>query len=163
MKSTIGQNIANYRKKADMTQAELAEKLNVSVQAISKWENDVSHPDIERIGRLARVLNTSAEQIINGEEAVAKAELSGNHNMSKRLFVLTVSVTDEESVDVKLRIPVELVLKSHEDGTLAKLLGESAQIPDTAIEMIKMGVVGFIANIKTEEAEVNIEVVDYDD
>lgn len=108
------------------------------------------------------MLHTSAEQIINGDEADINIELRSNRNMSRRLFVLTVSLTGEESVGVKLRIPVELVLKTHEEGMLKKLLGDSVQIPDAAIEMIKMGVVGSIANIKTEEAEVNIEVMDYD-
>lgn len=43
MKNTIGNNITKLRKEKGMTQAELAEKLNVSVQAVSKWECEVSH------------------------------------------------------------------------------------------------------------------------
>ena len=56
MKASIGQNISKYRKSIGLTQAELAEKMNVSIQAISKWENDICCPDIERIGQLAYVL-----------------------------------------------------------------------------------------------------------
>ncbi len=39
----IGENIAALRKKAGMTQEELSEKMCVTAQAVSKWENDVSH------------------------------------------------------------------------------------------------------------------------
>lgn len=43
METTIGKRIALLRRKAGYTQDELAEKLNVSPQAVSKWENDLSH------------------------------------------------------------------------------------------------------------------------
>ena len=45
MKKSIGQNIAYYRKKMGITQEGLAEKMNVTSQAVSKWENDLSYPD----------------------------------------------------------------------------------------------------------------------
>ncbi|MCI9449669.1 MAG: helix-turn-helix transcriptional regulator [Clostridiales bacterium] len=43
MKNSIGQNIAYYRKKLGMTQEGLSEKMNVTAQAVSKWENDISY------------------------------------------------------------------------------------------------------------------------
>ncbi|WP_273399142.1 helix-turn-helix domain-containing protein, partial [Traorella massiliensis] len=43
---TLGTKIAEYRKLKKMTQEELASKLNVSSQAVSKWENDLSIPDL---------------------------------------------------------------------------------------------------------------------
>ena len=86
MKNTIGNNITKLRKEKGMTQAELAEKLNVSVQAVSKWECDVSHPDLERIGELAQVLDTTAEFIISGTDAVAPAEIKSG-DIRKRLLV----------------------------------------------------------------------------
>lgn len=53
MKTTIGQTIALHRKKVGLTQEELAEKCCVTAQAVSKWENDLSYPDLESTGRLA--------------------------------------------------------------------------------------------------------------
>lgn len=44
MSETLGKRIASLRKKADLTQEELAEKLDVSPQAVSKWENDMVLP-----------------------------------------------------------------------------------------------------------------------
>ena len=43
MKLSIGENIRKYRKQADLTQEELADKLGVSYQSVSRWENGVSH------------------------------------------------------------------------------------------------------------------------
>ena len=146
-----------------MTQAELAEKLNVSVQAVSKWENDVSRPDLERIGELAAVLDSTAEFIINGEALEAQTELKSG-NVSKRLLLLTTNVKGSDPVDVTLRLPAELLMKARAEGTLAKLLGEnySEVIPDNVFEILESGVVGPVATVNTEDVFVNIEVVDYD-
>ena len=47
---TLGKKINEYRKLAGYTQEELAEKVNVSSQAVSKWENDLSVPDLGAVG-----------------------------------------------------------------------------------------------------------------
>ena len=49
---TIGQNISINRKEKGMTQEQLAEICNVSPQAVSKWENDISYPDITLLKQL---------------------------------------------------------------------------------------------------------------
>lgn len=163
MKNTIGSNITKLRREKGMTQAELAEKLNVSVQAVSKWENDISHPDLERIGDLAAVLDTSAEFIISGEKSTAKTEIKEG-DVSKRLLVITVNVKGSDPTDITVRLPAELLVKAREDGTLTKLMGEdlSKVIPDPVFEMIENGVVGPVATVNTEDTYVNIEVVSYD-
>jgi len=163
MRNSIGNNIAKYRKQAGMTQAELAEKINVSVQAISKWENDISHPDVERIGELALALNTSAESIINGESSVLTTTLKSNVDFSKRLILITVNVTSIKRTDITLRIPMELFVKAKEDGTLNTVIGDSMKdIPESVFEMIMSGVVGPIVNIKRDEVCIAIEVIEYD-
>ena len=51
----IGKNIASLRKKSGMTQEELAARLNVSAQAVSKWENESSCPDISLLPDIADI------------------------------------------------------------------------------------------------------------
>ena len=164
MNNTIGSNITKLRREKGMTQAELAEKLNVSVQAVSKWENDVSRPDLERIGELAQVLDTTAEFIISGDALETPTELK-NGNIAKRLLVMTVNVKKPDPTDITLRLPAELLMNARTDGSLAKLMGEkfSEMIPDTVFEMLESGVVGPVATANTEDAFLNIEVVSYDD
>ena len=62
----IGQYIRNLRKKTGMTQKELAEKLNVSFQAVSKWENGDTLPDTGILLELCDILNTTADKMLNG-------------------------------------------------------------------------------------------------
>ncbi len=64
---TVGQNIRRYRKEKNMTQGELAERLGVSVQAVSKWETDKSAPDINQLLPLSRVLGMSVDLLLGGD------------------------------------------------------------------------------------------------
>ncbi len=74
---TVGQRIKAYRKAKQYSQADLAERLGVSCQAISKWENDLSMPDISQVVPLAKVLGTSVDAILGmyGDESDDLAEL----------------------------------------------------------------------------------------
>ena len=67
MKS-IGETIANLRKQKGMTQSELAEKMNVTDKAVSKWERDLSCPDINTISKLADVLDISVEELLKAKK-----------------------------------------------------------------------------------------------
>ena len=62
----IGRYIRHLRKTAGMTQKELAEKLNVSFQAVSKWENGDALPDTGILLDLCDILNTTADKLLNG-------------------------------------------------------------------------------------------------
>ena len=59
--------IAGKRKEAGLTQAEVAEKLNVSFQAVSKWENGTL-PNVEMLVELAALLQVSVDEILSGRE-----------------------------------------------------------------------------------------------
>lgn len=62
-KSNIGERIAYYRRLNAMTQEELAQKLNVSTQAVSKWEQKITSPDIMLLPELASIFNISIDEL----------------------------------------------------------------------------------------------------
>ena len=61
----IGESIAEARNKRNFTQADLAEEVGVSVQAVSKWENGRNLPDIENLLRIAEVTNVPYSYMID--------------------------------------------------------------------------------------------------
>jgi transcriptional regulator with XRE-family HTH domain len=65
MKMTLGEKIKSARKSAGLTQEQLAEKLIVSRQAITKWESDKGLPDIENLKRLSKLLNISIDYLLD--------------------------------------------------------------------------------------------------
>lgn len=62
--NTLAENILNYRKQKNYTQEELAQKLNVSFQAVSKWEKGQSYPDITLLPALAAVFDTDLNALM---------------------------------------------------------------------------------------------------
>ena len=68
----IGNKINQLRKLSGMTQEQLAEKLNVSRQTISKWESDSTSPDLESIVKISRIFHVSLDDLLKeGETGVA--------------------------------------------------------------------------------------------
>lgn len=74
MEQTLGKRIMQHRKDMGLTQDQLAEKLGVTAQAVSKWENDQSCPDINMLPKLAEVFGTTTDALL-GRETVYEAEV----------------------------------------------------------------------------------------
>ena len=97
-----GKFIAKLRKEKNMTQEELAEKMGVSINAVSKWERGLSFPDVSLYKKLCKELGINIEELINGEkdnsdEAKEKAIISTvreknkiKNNSKKKLIVLSI-------------------------------------------------------------------------
>jgi len=65
---TVGQNIAKLRKQHNLTQQDLAERLDVTDKAISRWENGVGYPDVTIFPRLAEIFGVSVDYLMAGEK-----------------------------------------------------------------------------------------------
>ena len=70
MTDTMGKRIVHNRKRMGLTQDQLADKLGVTAQAVSKWENDQSCPDISILPRLAEIFGISTDELLGVERAV---------------------------------------------------------------------------------------------
>lgn len=82
----IGKLIADCRKNMKMTQVELANKLGVTYQAVSKWENGRGFPDIEMLKKISEIFCVDIDEILNGERKVKK-EIS-----NKKIFLICISI-----------------------------------------------------------------------
>ena len=67
-KQTLGTTISSLRKEKEMTQLELAEKMNVTDKAVSKWERDLSCPDVNTLPRLAEIFDVSVDELMQVKE-----------------------------------------------------------------------------------------------
>lgn len=73
----LGKRLKEYRARAGMTQDELAEKLFVSRQTISSWENDKSYPDIHSLLMLGDVFGVSLDTLVKGDIEIMKEKIDG--------------------------------------------------------------------------------------
>ena len=64
MEQTLGKRIMEHRKALGLTQDQLAEKLGVTAQAVSKWENDQSCPDITMLPKLADIFGITTDALL---------------------------------------------------------------------------------------------------
>ena len=67
MEQTLGRRISSNRKRLGLTQDALAERLGITAQAISKWENDLSCPDITMLPKLAEIFDISTDELLGVE------------------------------------------------------------------------------------------------
>ena len=77
-KETFGNMVAVLRKEKGMTQLELAEKMGVTDKAVSKWERDLSFPEVSSIPKLAEILEVSVDELMQ-----VKAELKEDTSKKK--------------------------------------------------------------------------------
>ena len=86
---TIGNRIVSLRKAQQFSQEEIADKIGVSRQSVSKWETDACAPDAYHLIELAKVLNTSVEYIVTGETSVVEKTQTNKEPMElKNLAIL---------------------------------------------------------------------------
>lgn len=86
---TIGERLLKYRKANNLSQEEVAEKLEVTRQTISKWETDQSTPDFDKLVPLCELFNITADELLTGKKSEIKyidsQEKNKNTNISKAL------------------------------------------------------------------------------
>lgn len=88
----LGSQIKKYRSELSMSQDELAEKLFVSRQSVSNWENDKTYPDIKSLLLLSEVFQVSLDQLVKGDLEIMKKEISTQElaNFEKDTKIMTV-------------------------------------------------------------------------
>lgn len=98
----IGDNIRHYRKKQELTQAQLAERLGVTVQAVSRWETGAGMPDTAQIVPLARALNISADTLLCNRDREQEYKRRWEHALRyeqgdpNKLLAVCLDILEEE-------------------------------------------------------------------
>lgn len=86
----ISKNLKKFRKLSNLTQEQLAERMNLTRQAISNWENDKSQPDIDSIARLAEIFGITVEEMIYG--SLKKVGVDENDENKRNVMKVVLSV-----------------------------------------------------------------------
>ena len=117
MDMTIGKRIALLRKEKGLPQEELATHMGVSPQAVSKWENDQTCPDISALPRLARLLGGSVDELLEGKaELPAVRVLPPAERKPLTDMMLRITVDSADGDRVRVNVPLALVEVAMEIG-----------------------------------------------
>lgn len=93
LKIQIGTHIATYRKRSGLTQAALAEKLNYSDKAVSKWERGESIPDVLTLVQLAALFGVTIDDLVAGPEGPIPEEPAPEKPQADKRVILALSST----------------------------------------------------------------------
>ena len=100
MEETLGKRIVAHRKRLGLTQDQLAEKMGITAQAVSKWENDQSCPDISALPQLADIFGITIDALLGRDNTQGpKAEDPAQGKTQKEPIFEAVVVDDEEEDD----------------------------------------------------------------
>lgn len=116
MAQTLGGKIAELRRNIGLTQDEMSEKLGVTPQAVSKWENDISCPDIMLLPKLAKLLGTTVDELLSNEPKKETVLLPEEKRKNPDDMVLRIRVNSSDGDKVRVNLPVPLIKVALEMG-----------------------------------------------
>lgn len=157
MKETLGQKIARLRKEKNYTQEDLAKKFNVSTQAVSKWENDLSAPDISILKDLAKTLGVTIDYLLSNEteEVVNILPKENRKPINKMILKIKIASTDGDKVNVNL--PMPFIFACINSGVKLPSLNGSDAINSIdfkeIINLVEQGVVGELVSIESADGD----------
>lgn len=163
MDNTIGKRISALRREKGLKQEDIAQALDVSSQAVSKWENDQSCPDISLLPKLAKLLGVSVDRLLSGEEEKPAVELvSEQKRKDIKDMMLRVVIDSEDGEKVRINVPMVLLQVATETGIgMLEISGSSAikNIDwEQIINLVQQGVVGNLLEIEAEGNTIRIFV-----
>lgn len=106
MKKSLGSILAELRKQNNMTQADLAEKMCVTDKAVSKWERDISCPNIETIQKLADFFNIPVNELLSAKSSSENIKKNNIITLIFNAVALTMGISVlvlmiMDSIDIK--------------------------------------------------------------
>ena len=162
MNETIGNRIAKFRKAKGMTQEDLANQLGVSSQAVSKWENDASCPDISLLPQLCRVLGVTTDELLTGKNEEVKM-VPAEQRKSLDQLTMRIKVDSSAGDKVRVNLPRSLVKVGLEIGMdmSAGVNGmEGLKNVDLSkvLEMVEQGLMGKLVEVQSADGDM-VEIV----
>ncbi|MBQ9181820.1 MAG: helix-turn-helix transcriptional regulator [Bacilli bacterium] len=103
---SLGERLISFRKKLNLSQEEVAEKLGVTRQTVSKWETDQSTPDFDKIVPICELYSISTNELINGEAEEIKSVDVGDNNKRTKGIILGVFLYFVAVISIMITVPV---------------------------------------------------------
>ena len=154
MKETFGQRFARLRKSKGYTQEQIADKVNISYQAVSKWENDISSPDISILGELANILGVTIDELLGRVDPNEVKLVDQNERKDIKNMVLKIVVDSKDGDKVNVKLPMLLIKTFLDSGMAVPVSGNKAleNIDFKQIfDLVEQGVIGELVNVESSD------------
>lgn len=155
MRETFGQRFQRMRKNANLTQEDVATKLNITEQAVSKWENDVSAPDISVLVELSDILGVSLDELL-GKERETRVQMSPDKKSIDKM-VLKIKVISNDGDKVNVNLPLVIVKSLVTSGAEMPKFNGSDVLSNVDFNqlfaLVEQGVVGKIVDVQSSDGD----------
>ena len=155
MQETFGQRLQRLRKNANLTQEDVATKLNITAQAVSKWENDVSAPDISVLVELSDILSVTLDELLGKQRETSLVPEAQRKDIDNMFFRIRVNSKEGDKVNVNL--PLALVKIFVDSGmTMPQVNGKDTLSNidfKQLFALIEQGVVGKLVEIESYDGD----------
>ena len=159
MNMTLGKRIAQYRKEKGLTQEALAQAMNVSAQAVSKWENDQTCPDIASLPALSRILGVTVDELLSGKSenlpAVTMQPIENRKAVEEMILRIIVDSADGDKVRVNL--PMALVKVTIELGMEMPQVSGNNSLKNIdfkqIFELVSHGAIGNLVEVESADGD----------
>lgn len=159
MNTTLGKRISDLRHKKELKQDELAEMLSVSPQAVSKWENDQTCPDISLLPLLSKILGVSVDELLLGEapEVPVVKIVPENERKDIKDMLLRIVITSSDGDKVRVNLPLGIIEIAIESGFNMEQISGNDSLKNIDLnrimDMVKQGTVGNILEIESSDGD----------
>ncbi len=148
--NTLGSRLTALRKEKGLTQEQLAEKLGVTNQSVSKWENDINAPDISILIMLADLYDTTVDSLLGREKQPIVSTTTKNIDN----LILKIKILANDNDKVNINLPFSLVKVFVKDGNLSVLKDKNIDIDfNQLIKLVEEGVVGELVDIQSGDGD----------
>ena len=159
MEMTLGKRIGTLRRQKELKQDDLAEMLGVSPQAVSKWENDQTCPDISLLPKLAEVLGVTVDELLSGKKELQPVVQMLPEEQRKEIkdMMLRVIVDSSDGNKVRINLPMALVQAALEMGMEMPQVGGSDALKNIDLnqimELVRSGAVGNLVEVESGDGD----------
>ena len=157
MEMTLGKRIAQLRRRKGIKQEELANLLGISPQAVSKWENDQTCPDVMSLPKIAKILDTTVDYLLSGEPEPVAQIVPVEKRKDIKDMMLRIVVDSADGDKVRVNLPMALVQAAVAGGMQVSMFTdhEAAKSIDLrqVLELVRQGVVGNLVEVESADGD----------
>ena len=159
METTLGKRIAALRKQKDLRQDDIAQLLDVSPQAVSKWENDQTCPDIGLLPKLAQILGVTTDELLSGKQELQEVRLlPPEERKDIKDMLLRIIVDSADGDKVRVNLPMALVQVAMDMGMEMPQLSGKETLKNIdlnqILELVRQGAIGNLVEVESSDGDI---------
>jgi transcriptional regulator with XRE-family HTH domain len=162
MAATLGDKLSSLRREHGYTQETVAERLGVSPQAVSKWENDASCPDVMLLPAIAKLYGTTIDHLLGNDPAPVAAIVPAENRKPFEQLMLHINVDSADGDRVRVNLPMLLIKTAIEIGINIPQVSGNAALENVdlsqVLRLVESGLIGKIVEVQSADGD-TVEIV----